>query len=291
MASSFFRKIETLFFTLIGLFYCTSAICQSQSIDVLTYNIRFANPDDAPNTWANRKDDVFNLIREVKPDIFGLQEALYEQVIDFEVAFIGFNRVGVGRDDGNQLGEYSPIFYNHSKFVLINSGTFWLSQTPKVAGSRGWDAACNRVVTWIKLTEKVSGYTFTVFCTHFDHIGEIARRNSAKLLLHAVDSIAGIKPAIILGDFNASPTSEPYLILTNIANPGKLIDARTTCENIKGPFYTYTGFKVGGLEPERIDYIFVKNTDKVVLYNVNQTNNGAFYPSDHLPVNARLIIK
>ncbi|MFZ4546797.1 MAG: endonuclease/exonuclease/phosphatase family protein [Bacteroidales bacterium] len=290
MASLFYRTIPSLLIIYITVCSFTTVEGQSISVDVLSYNIRFANPDDAPNTWEKRKEDVFNLIREAKPDIFGLQEVLNEQVVDFEFAFKGFKRAGVGRDDGNQLGEYSPIFYNSTKFNLIKGSTFWLSETLSVAGSRGWDAACNRVVTWIQLTEKSSGLSFFVFCTHFDHVGEIARRNSAKLLLHALDSLAANKPSIVLGDFNATPDSEPYLILTDFSNPKKITDAYTIGENIKGPDYTYTGFKVGGLPPNRIDYVFVKNTEKIVFYNVNQTNNGTYYPSDHLPVNVRLKI-
>jgi endonuclease/exonuclease/phosphatase family metal-dependent hydrolase len=288
MFFQFFRKVDFVLVSLAAIFHYSPSVGQSVSVDVLSYNIRFANPDDAPNTWVKRKEDVFSLIREAKPDIFGLQEALNVQVNDFEVAFRGYTRVGVGRDDGKQLGEYSPIFYNSDKFAFLKGGTFWLSQTPTVEGSRGWDAVCNRVVTWVHLTEKQSGLPIFVFCTHFDHVGEIARRNSAKLLLHALDSLSGSKPAIVLGDFNATPGTEPYTILTDSSKKEKLTDARTVCKNINGPFYTYTGFKVGGLPPERIDYIFLKNIEKVDSFNVNPTNNGTYYPSDHLPVNARL---
>lgn len=288
MTFSFFQKNVFILTTLAGMFSFSLAQAQTISINVLTYNIRFANPDDVPNTWAQRKENVFKLISDAKPDVFGLQEALKEQVLDVEIAFTGYKRVGVGRDDGKELGEYSPIFYNSTKYTLYNSGTFWLSHTPSVAGSRGWDAACNRVVTWVHLTERNSGLPIFVFCTHFDHIGEIARRNSANLLLHALDSLAGDKPAIVLGDFNSSPDSEPYHILTDKTNPERVIDAGLISEKYTGPHYTYTGFKVGGLPGERIDYIFLKHIDKVVSYNVNQANNGSYYPSDHLPVSAKL---
>jgi len=165
-------------------------------INVLTYNIRLATPSDAPNTWNARKYRVFALIREAKPDVFGLQEALHEQVQDMEKAFPDYARVGVGRDDGDKAGEYSPLFFDEHKYKMLSSGTFWLSQTPSVAGSRGWDAACNRVVTWVQLKSYKTGKVFFVYCTHFDHMGEIARRNSAKLVLNAVDSLSGSNPAI-----------------------------------------------------------------------------------------------
>jgi endonuclease/exonuclease/phosphatase family metal-dependent hydrolase len=263
-------------------------MAQQTSLTVMTYNIRLVTPGDAPNTWDLRKEKVFSIIRNVAPDVFGLQEALNEQVPDMEKAFPGYTRVGVGRDDGKASGEFSPLFFNSSKFSLVRSGTFWLSQTPLVAGSRGWDAACNRVVTWVELKEHDSEKSFLAFCTHFDHMGEVARRNSALLLLHAVDSLSGNKPAIVIGDFNASPDSEPYKLITEKSNPLHLVDALTLCEKVKGPEYTYTGFKVGGIAGERIDYIFLKGITNVESLVVNPENNGEYYPSDHLPVSAGL---
>jgi endonuclease/exonuclease/phosphatase family metal-dependent hydrolase len=264
---------------------------QKAPLAVLSYNIRLATPDDAPNTWSHRKENVFSLIRESTPDVFGLQEALKEQVYDFDKAFPSYSRVGVGRDDGKAEGEFSPVYFNSSKYKALSSGTFWLSQTPLVAGSRGWDAACNRVVSWVQLMEGNSGKPFFVFCTHFDHMGEVARRNSAKLLIHAVDSLAGENAAIVLGDFNATPGSEPYQLITGKTHPAHLTDALTLCKKVKGPEYTYTGFKVGGIPGQRIDYIFLKNISKVKKYAVNDTNNGVYYPSDHLPVSALLMLQ
>lgn len=261
---------------------------QKVKINVLTYNIRFANPDDKPNTWEARKKNVFNQIRKANPDVFGLQEVLNEQVKDVEIAFPGFKRVGVGRDDGKEAGEYSPLFYKADQFSLKGSGTFWLSQTPEVAGSRGWDAACNRVVTWVKLKHTESGKEIIVFCTHFDHMGVVARRKSAELLLVAVDSLSSQNQAVIVGDFNASPDSEPYIQLTAKTNPNHFVDSQSICNSVEGPSYTYTGFKVGGIPGERIDYIFLKGNAKVISMQVNNFNNGEYYPSDHLPVSATI---
>jgi len=286
------KKIKLKLFTLFAVFIASSCFsfvnAQSASVAVLTYNIRFANPADAPNTWLLRKEKVFSLIELASPDVFGLQEALKEQVLDTEKAFPGYSRAGVGRDDGKEAGEYSPVFFNTSKFTLLALGTFWLSQTPRVAGSRGWDAACNRVVTWVKLKEKVSDKTFLVFCTHFDHMGEMARRNSAKLLLHSVDSLSGGYPAIVVGDFNATPESEPYKLITDKSDPLHLVDSRLLSRKSNGPAYTYTGFKVGGIKGEQIDYIFVKGIKNILSYTVNNSNNGEYYPSDHLPVSAEV---
>ncbi len=288
--SDFFRKIPILLIFLSLITNFTVGFAQKAIVHVLTYNIRLLTPADAPNTWANRKENVFSAIRKVSPGVFGLQEAVYEQVIDMEKAFPGFTRIGVGRDDGIEAGEFSPIFFDKYQYSMIASGTFWLSQTPSVAGSRGWDAACNRVVTWAKLNDQKSGIGFLVFCTHFDHLGEIARRNSARLILHAVDSLAGGIPVIVFGDFNATPGSEPFKIITDKSDPLHLTDARSLSKKNEGPEYTFTGFKVGGQPGARIDYIFIKNSIKVKSFKVNGIINGEYYPSDHLPVNAVLKI-
>jgi len=283
-------KIRALITLMSFIGFSSFVNAQQVVINVLTYNIRFANPDDAPNAWAQRKEKVFKVVREAKPDIIGLQEALKEQVADFEKAFPGYTRKGVGRDDGKEAGEYSPLLFNSKKFIAVSSGTFWLSQTPLVIGSKGWDAACNRIVTWIKIKDKKSKTFFFVFCTHFDHMGEIARRNSSKLLLHVVDSLAGLKPVIVLGDFNSVPGSEPYNLITDFSNRSHLKDARLICTDVNGPEYTFTGFKVGAQPGQRIDYIFLKNKILVLSFNVNEANNGEYYPSDHLPVSATLKI-
>ncbi len=288
--SGFFRIADFMLLTgfILVTGFSNKVYAQKETFSVLTYNIRLATPDDAPNIWSHRKENVFSLIGQASPDVFGLQEALKEQVYDFDKAFPAYSRVGVGRDNGKAEGEFSPVYYNSRKYTLLTSGTFWLSQTPAVAGSRGWDAACNRVVSWVQLKEGTSGKPFFVFCTHFDHMGEVARRNSAKLLIHAVDSLAGKNPAIVVGDFNASPETEPYQLITEKSNSNHLTDALKLSSKVKGPEYTYTGFKVGGIPGQRIDYIFLKNISKVNTYTVNDTNNGEFYPSDHLPVSAEL---
>ena len=285
---AFKPAITALFLILSIAFNPFPVTAQSISLNVLTYNIRLLNPGDAPNTWNARKQKVFSLISVAKPDVFGLQEPVHEQLNDMEYAFPDYAWVGVGRDDGKEAGEYSPLFFNEHKFKMHSSGTFWLSQTPSVAGSRGWDAACNRVVTWVQLKDYKTGKVFFVFCTHFDHLGEVARQNSAKLLLHAVDSLSGNNPVIVLGDFNSRPDSEPYKILTDASNPEHLLDARENCRKPVGPKYTFTGFRVGAQPGDRIDYIFLKNKVKVLSFRVNNKSDGIYYPSDHLPVSAVL---
>jgi len=257
----------------------------------LSYNIRFNNPDDGVNAWPNRKAAVVSMLQRQLPSVFGLQEALSGQVADIEAAFPGYGRVGVGRDDGKEAGEYSPVFFDKDRFSLRRSGTFWLSQTPAIPGSRGWDAACNRVVSWVILKDISTAKTFAFFNTHFDHMGEVARRNSAILLLHAVDSLAAGIPVIVTGDFNAIPGSEPIHLILNPDDPAlSLIDSRSLSTNNAGPAFTYTGFKVGGIPGEKIDYIFIKRISVVKSTSVLDEHTGEYYLSDHLPVVAHLAL-
>ncbi|MFN8134893.1 MAG: endonuclease/exonuclease/phosphatase family protein [Bacteroidales bacterium] len=284
------RSVKNLLLILVVLFvfrpwYSTA---QKAVVDVLTYNIRLATPDDAPNTWDNRRENVFSVIRSVAPDVFGLQEVLSSQLADLEAAFPGYTRIGVGRDDGKAAGEFSPLFFNTKRFSMLSSGTFWLSQTPSVAGSRGWDAACNRVVSWVQLKDKKSSAVFLVFCTHFDHMGETARRNSSKLLLHAVDSLAGFKPVIVLGDFNAETDSEPtaYSLIFGSASPGG-------CKADLPDGYRSLITPLPGLKLEASPaYGSIIYLSKIMCRHfpikLAETHSGEYYPSDHLPVSASL---
>lgn len=282
---SYFVKISLTVCLLSNFLIVFGQVSQDTSVVVMSYNIRLNTTDDGVNAWPNRKNKVFELVNSQQPSILGLQEVLYEQLRDIEIAFPFYSRVGVGRDDGKKAGEFSPIFFDAKRFSSEASGTFWLSQTPSIPGSRGWDAACNRVVTWVKLRESMTGKAFFVFNTHFDHMGKLARRNSALLLVQAVDSISGSHPTIITGDFNSTPDSEPIFIMTAKVKPWQLFtDSRSLCKGRIGPSYTYTGFEVGAIQGQLIDFVFLKKIRTVREHRVIDQNDGKYYPSDHLPV-------
>jgi endonuclease/exonuclease/phosphatase family metal-dependent hydrolase len=282
-----FRSAKIAAFCLVGVFLVVGLVSYSQEfrVRVLTYNIRLSTPDDGDNYWPKRSQALMAMVMEQHPDVFGLQEALYPQVLDFDGAFLGYKRVGVARDDGKEAGEFSPIFYDTSKFKSLASGTFWLSATPQVVGSRGWDAACNRIVTWVSLSDLKTKKSFMVFNTHFDHMGQEARKQSALLVLHYIDSLAQGAPSVLMGDFNALPDAEPIQLLTA---PGQLTDSRSLCAKPEGPNYTFTGFKVTESAGELIDYIFLKGIKKVDTHTVIPAKRGKYYLSDHLPVEATL---
>ncbi len=251
---------------------------QGQSIKVMTYNIRLDTEKDGVNAWPKRKHKVFELIKKYDPDILGVQEALHHQLQDLVANLSGYTYVGVGRDDGKEAGEYSAILLKNEKFEIKDNGTFWLSETPDVPGSKSWDAAITRVASWAKLFDKKLSKEFLIVNTHFDHIGKEARRNSAQLIKDRITSIRESLPVVLTGDFNCTRNEPPYKVVMNSENL-KLIDPAPS-----NPSGTFCSFEVGSMECNAIDYIFITPEWKATNYTVIKDNDGKYYPSDHLPV-------
>ena len=265
----------------------TGNLLMAQNLQVITYNIRYNNPGDGVNAWPNRSKDVVALLDFHKADIFGLQEALIGQIEDIQAQMPNMKWVGVGRDDGKKAGEYSPLFYNSKKFNALKSGWFWLSETPEKPGL-GWDAACNRVCTWLLLETEKKDQKFMVFNTHFDHMGTVARTESAKLILRKIKELNPANfPVILTGDFNLTPEQEPIGVITK-----ELKDARSISKNPPyGPTGTFNGFKFDSPLKDRIDYVFVNNQVEVKQYAVLSDSKDLHYFSDHLPVFVNLDLK
>ncbi len=260
----------------------------SQQINVATFNIRLNTANDGINAWPNRIEMVTGLLKFHEADLFGLQEALHEQILDIQKNLPGFEWFGVGRDDGEKGGEFSPIFYNKSKFILIESGTFWLSETPEKPG-KGWDAALNRVVTWSKFKSKVTGKMFYYYNTHFDHRGEEARKKSAELITKKMREMVGNSgyPIILTGDFNLTPETEG---ITNIKK--YLRDSREiTLAPPYGPVGTFNSFDWNAPMKDRIDYVFVNEMVEVLKYAALTDSKEMRWPSDHLPVFTKVQLK
>jgi endonuclease/exonuclease/phosphatase family metal-dependent hydrolase len=253
------------------------SVIEGQSLKVMTYNIRFDNPQDSVNAWPNRKSKVISLITKYDPDLIGTQEALLHQLMDITTTNSQYGFVGVGRDDGNQKGEFSALLFKKEKFELLDQNTFWLSETPEVPGSKSWDAAITRVATWALLRENVSGRKFIAVNTHFDHMGVEARKQSAILLKNKVRELAYEVPVIITGDFNCTRDEDPYKIITD----GELIELDDPAPDSPGTFCT---FKVNSEPCKAIDYVFFSNEWIADRYKVIDDNDGKYYPSDHLPV-------
>lgn len=266
------------------LFLSGAFAASAQPVAVMTYNIRYDNPGDGINQWGNRKEKVYDLIRKYNPDLLGVQEALQHQLKDIVDNVSDYAYIGVGRDDGKEKGEFSAILYKKDRFDILAQNTFWLSETPEVAGSKSWDAAITRVATWAKVRDKKSGNEFFMINTHFDHIGREARAKSATLLkAKALDFGRGL-PVIITGDFNCTRDELPYKTIMDKSSLS-LIDPAP--QNSPG---TFTSFAVNSIVPRAIDYIFHTPEWTSDDYRVIQDNDGKNYPSDHLPVMVKLAL-
>ncbi len=253
----------------------------AQDINIVSYNIRYNTPNDGINAWPNRTEMVTGLLQFHEAGIFGLQEALYGQIKDIENKMPNYAWFGTGRDDGDKEGEFSPIFYNKNLFTLEKNGQFWLSETPDKPGL-GWDAACNRVCAWGKFTQIKTNKQFFVFNTHFDHMGDTARANSAILILKFIGEITAKEtlPVILTGDFNLTPDELPITLIKKELNDSREISV----EPPYGPVGTFNSFDYNHPLDKRIDYVFVNKKVKVLKYAVLSDSKENRYPSDHLPV-------
>ncbi len=255
-------------------------------INVATYNLRYNTPNDGVNAWPNRKEMVKSLIQFHEFDLFGTQEALRGQLDDV-AELKDFAFLGKGRDDGKQAGEHSAIFYRKDRFKVLDSGDFWLSETPDVPG-KGWDATCcNRICSWAKFQDLKTKKQFYFFSVHFDHQGVKARQESGKLMVKKIKEIAKSTPAICVGDFNSTPETEQIKAMQTL-----LQDAHNvTKQPPYGPEGTFNSFKFDAPMNNRIDYIFVSKDFDVLKYGVLTDAKEQRYPSDHQPVVAKVVLK
>ncbi len=261
-------------------------------INVMTFNIRYDNPDDSLNNWKYRKENAANAIRFYDVDILGTQEVLHNQLVDLKNFLPGYEALGVGRKDGKEGGEYSALWFKKNRFSLIKSGYFWLSQTPNVPGSLGWDGACERIATWAILKDKRTSKSVFALNTHFDHVGKVARRESVKLILNNISKISKGLPVIVTGDFNAEPSSSVVKSLTDTNDAEHLTDSRTASPLIYGPAWSFHDFgNIPLNERSLIDYIFVRNGVRVLKYGVLAEMNNSTFLSDHAPVLIRISIQ
>ena len=264
---------------------CTQEKCVQEkkecNLNIASFNLRMDTPNDGQNAWPNRKEMVKGLIRFHDLDIVGTQEGFKHQ-LDGILELDGYTYVGAGRDDGKDAGEHSAIIYKKDRFELLDNGDFWFSETPDVPG-KGWDATCcNRICSWAKFKDKLSGKEFFVFNSHYDHQGKVARKNSSLLLLKMIEQIAGDNPVFATGDFNATPDDEP---IQTIYNSGKLNDSYLVTEEPPyGTEGTFSAFRIDAPMKNRIDYIWVTPGITVKKYGVLNDMQYGRFPSDHFPV-------
>jgi endonuclease/exonuclease/phosphatase family metal-dependent hydrolase len=275
------RKIHLLLLFVFG-------IAQSQDLKVITYNLRVDFGGDGENNWEFRRDFLAAQIAFYNPDFIGTQEGKAHQLQYLDRVLPEHTFIGLSRDNSKTEGEFSAIFFNQQKFKLIEESTFWLSETPEKK-SKGWDAAYERICTYGLFEDRKTNKRFYIFNTHLDHIGEVARTNSAKLIIGKIKTINTKNlPVIFTGDFNSEPTSAAYQTIVGYLNDSKLVSKTAPF----GPSGTFNGFKFHEPVTLLIDYIFTsKDNIEVRKHAVLSDSKDCRYPSDHLPVYAELQLK
>ena len=251
---------------------------------IISFNVRYSSaPEiDGDNRWELRRDASVKMVAKHKPLVMGLQEACPEQIDFLDLNLTGYKHIGVGRDDGKRAGEMMAIYYDTTRLTLLDSGTFWLSETPEKV-SIGWDAACNRTCTWGHFKVNDTGFEFLYFNTHLDHLGSLARKNSIKLIVAKMTELNPDNvPVFLSGDFN-STTDDP------IFDPLKasLKDARMMSA-ISDKNITYNGFGKVTDNPDArkewvIDHIFFSGVNPMAFMVLNG-NYGVPFISDHYPI-------
>jgi endonuclease/exonuclease/phosphatase family metal-dependent hydrolase len=274
---------------------------------VASFNLRNDNSSDVAsgNAWTNRYPVIANMILFHDLDIVGTQECKTNQIVDLKKAFSKFNYDFVGRARGTNPtdDEYSAIFYKSDRFKLISSGDFWLSETPNIP-SKGWDAALNRICSWVHLEDIATGFIFYTFNLHMDHVGVEARIQSSKLVIEKIKEIAKDEPVLLVGVFNTDQYDEGYKIITSSSI---LTDCYTKAEIVHDTNGTFNSFNVENANNQRIDHVFASKHFTTTRYGVltdiywtdkngtpthlDHSSEKAFsiqatvrLPSDHFPV-------
>ena len=254
-----------------------STSLDAEPLCVMTFNVRYANPGDGANAWDRRTDLVFGVIRDRAPDVVGLQEALPEQMDALRAAFPDYAFVGQGRDGGSD-GEHSALMIRAERLALVEHGDFWLSPTPDVVASRGWDAALPRMCTWAVLRDRTSGAELLAMNTHFDHRGAEAREQSARVIVARAAERADL-PLVLTGDLNAGESSAPLDVLRAAGLRDTFRDLHPSAEDVG----TFHGFR-GGTGGAKIDYVLVDGRWSTRSAEIVRDHDGARHPSDHTPV-------
>lgn len=256
-------------------------------VKVMSFNIRYGTAKDGENHWDKRKEFLADTIKAFGPDLLGTQETLAFQRDFLAEKLVGYEAFGAGRDDGKEKGEMAAVFWKKDRFEKVAGGHFWLTEKPDVPGSKSWDTSLTRMATWVKLKDKTGGKPVLFLNTHFDHVGKVARLESAKLIRKQVPELGKDCSLIVTGDFNAGEGSDPYKALFDNESP--VVDtyrvAHPKREENEG---TTTGFKAGANKGNRIDWIGASRDWKVQSATIDRTAKDGRTPSDHFPVTATL---
>jgi len=262
----------------------------AEPITVVTANVRYGTADDGPDRWELRRDLVVETLRDLQADLIGTQEMLPFQAEYLREQLADFYYLGQTREPDNPNGEQSGVFVRSARFIRLETGYFWLSERPEEPGSQSWDAALPRMVTWLKLFDRVSQRPLVFINTHFDHRGEEARRQSAVKLREFIETRVAAYPVLVTGDFNCGENSDPYQVLcrpdTDRALPITDVYRQVHPERLADEG-TFNGFR-GRRDGDRIDWILATREFTGQSAEIIRTARDERYPSDHFFVRAQV---
>ena len=279
------------FYTLLIIIFGISSFSFSQEKDnsikvkILTFNIRYANPNDGDNIWENRKELVYKILKKYKGDFVGSQEVLPEQFRNLKDNLPEYGYISRSRDVNPDIEEACPLFYIKNKWKLIDSETFWLSETPQTAGSQSWESSLPRICTWGLFENIKSGFKIRVYNTHFDHRSQKAREGSIDLIIKTIEANRKDSlPFILMGDLNVEPDNVVIQKLNSLYGDSYLAGA-----NNENPDFTFQGWDFKN--KKRIDYIYTSKNIEIIKSKVIRDHKKGKYPSDHLPVYSEIRFK
>ena len=270
-----------------------SELNRGNTTRVMSFNIRYGTAKDGENHWSKRKDFLIETINAYGPDLLGTQETLLDQRDYIASKLSGYDSFGVGRDDGKETGEMAALFYRTTRFEKLDGGHFWLSPSPDKVGSKGWDAALPRIATWVKLRDRVNNQAKPILFlnTHFDHQGQQARRESAKLIRKKLLELGSDCDIVVTGDFNAGADSDVHraLFADDAEQASPVVDTFLVANpKPSGEQGTFSGFKSTAISGPRIDWIGCSRGFSVQAAAIDRTERDGRTPSDHFPVTAIL---
>ena len=285
---------------------------KAPQVRVMTYNVRYSAGDrkSKDNNWLARRDDFAHMVERENPDVVGFQEVLPDQRKWLETRFPDYVFIGEGRNADRVNGEASPVAFRRDRFEAVTNGTFWLSKTPDVPGSKSWGTAIQRICTYAVLKDRATGKTFSFANTHTDHRSEEAREKGMLLIIERMKDFGKGAPVVFVGDHNCLEYEKPAKAVSKL-----LTDAIYLAKAPQGSWRTFNFWswhekEVSIMEAlkkpidkrsipgdmsdmKRIDYIYVSPGTKVLDYRtVSDTRPGTrLYPSDHFPSVATIEFK
>ena len=264
-----------------------------EPLTVMSFNIRYGTANDGENHWKNRREMLFDLLKEQNADLIGVPEALDAQLREIAVAVPVYATVGVGRDDGATRGEYAAILFRRDRFHVSDSGTFWFSDTPDVIASRSWGNTITRICTWARLVDR-DGRALWHFNVHLDHISQPSRERSTQLLAERIAARRRTnEPVIVTGDFNVGEANPAIhtLLRPPDGKAAPFVDTFRVLHPDEKTVGTFSGFKFGEINGDKIDYVLVQPGTEVLSAAILRTSRENRYPSDHFPVVARVRLR